>query len=257
MNGSVPLAEARPARERAFWDDHVPTLGECLRQYETGPDRNTSLMLDSLEPLQGKRVLDFGCGAGVTSAWLAARGAEVLGLDVSQASTGRARELAETLGLPAEFEAGATAVASLPEASFDRIAGRFVLHHVDCAELAPVLASLLRLEGWAAFVETFDSNPLLRFSRKFLVGRAGIARCGTEDERPLGATDLTTLEHAFGSLDQSAAEMRFLRMFDRQVLRYRWPAVSRGAGAVDDFLLHRLRLGTLSYHQVLVLGGRA
>src|ERR671917_631988 len=90
-------------REQAFWDEHVPPLEEILAEYREGPDPNTRLMLDLLEPLEGKRVLDFACGAGLTSAWLAARGALVTGIDISPASVARAQEVVARLGLTARF----------------------------------------------------------------------------------------------------------------------------------------------------------
>jgi hypothetical protein len=36
------------AREEIFWDDHVPDLECCLRQYEFGPDPNAKTMLDAV-----------------------------------------------------------------------------------------------------------------------------------------------------------------------------------------------------------------
>lgn len=47
----------------------------------------------SLVPdVEGKRVLDAGCGTGVYTAWLLDRGADVVGVDVSEAMLDRARE---------------------------------------------------------------------------------------------------------------------------------------------------------------------
>src|SRR5262249_9818101 len=101
------------ARERDFWDEHVPSLDRCLAEYQPRPDANTAALLDALEPLAGASVLDFACGAGVGSAWLAGRGAAVTGIDLSPRSLARARELAERAGVEAEFvEGGVDAVGS-------------------------------------------------------------------------------------------------------------------------------------------------
>jgi protein-L-isoaspartate O-methyltransferase len=250
----MTVVVSRHQRERAFWDEHVQPLDHCLRAFHTGPDANTALLLDALEPLHGMRVLDFGCGDGLTSSWLAARGAHVVGVDISEASILRAKELMQALGLQATFLAGSSVLRELPRAAFDRIAGRFVLHHVDCSAIAPVLATLLAANGCAAFVETCASNPLLRLARTYLVGRFGIPRYGTLDERPLQADDFETLRTVFGALRREVAEMQFLTVFDRQVLHYRHPKTSRLLKAADSFLLERLGLKSLSYHQVLILG---
>jgi len=59
-------------------------------------------------------------------------------------------------------------------------------------------------------------------ARRHAIGRAGIPRLGTLDERLLGANELKALKTTFGQAQNVVAEMRFLRIFDRQVLRYRF-----------------------------------
>jgi SAM-dependent methyltransferase len=199
-------------------------------------------------------VLDFACGTGITSAWLAARGATVTGIDLSPHSTARAAELCDAASVHAAFVTGP--LESHPELGpFDRIVGRFALHHVDVAAVAPLLAARLRPGGVAAFVETMDSNPVLRFARRRLVGRFGIPRFGTVDEHPLTGGDLTVLERAFGELEIRVPRLTFFRIADRQLLLHRSPGASRALGALDDLLL-RLRLDSWSYHQLLVLTKR-
>jgi SAM-dependent methyltransferase len=52
----------------------------------------TAVLLERAAPRVGERVLDVGCGCGQTTIALAERGAEVLGVDVSEPMLGRARE---------------------------------------------------------------------------------------------------------------------------------------------------------------------
>jgi len=49
-------------------------------------------VLDLLEPQPGERIVDLGCGTGELTAQIAAAGAEVIGLDASEAMIVRARE---------------------------------------------------------------------------------------------------------------------------------------------------------------------
>jgi SAM-dependent methyltransferase len=241
-----------PARERAFWDEHVPNLEECLRELDARPDPNTEAMFDAVEPLRGLRALDFACGAGITTARLAQRGAIVTGIDISSVSIERGRELAEHAGLSIEFIVGELTRATFPPRSFDVVVGHWALHHVDLAKIAPILGDILVPGGRCAFVETMGLNPLLNFSRRRVAGHAGVAVYGSDDERPLDRAALDLLAANIGSLDLVVRDMQFLRIFDRNVLRYRRPTVSRVLGAVDDWLL-RIGLGILSYHQVVTL----
>jgi SAM-dependent methyltransferase len=204
------------------WDAHVPSLESLLIKYAGGPDRNTAAMLDAVEPVRGRRVLDFACGAGVTAAFLAQRGAIVTAI-------GPALERA---GLQVEFVAGELTPSTFAPESFDAIVGHYALHHVDLNVIAPIFNELLVAGGRGGFVETMGLNPLLNFSRNRLAGRAGVASYGSEDERPLERSDLQVLEREIGPVELVSGEMRFLRIFDRNVLRYRWPLVSRALATV-------------------------
>jgi SAM-dependent methyltransferase len=242
------------ARERVFWDDHVPDLADCLGDYERGPSPNTSAMLDKISPLRGKRVLDFACGAGVLSAWMAARGAEVLGVDISTRSIVRARELATHLGLRASFTTDD--LAQLPTCSFDAAVGQYALHHVDLTTIAPRMRRVMKPDAVGAFVETMALNPVLNLARQYFSGRGLVARYGSDDEQPLGPVQLATLKTEFGDLALETREMAFMRILDRNLFRYRSRPISHAAGRIDDWLLSR-GLGHLSYHQVVVLRNTA
>jgi SAM-dependent methyltransferase len=239
-------------REREFWDGHVPALERTWERYERGPEPNTKAMLDAVEPLAGRRVLDFACGAGVTAAFLSQRGAHVTAIDISPASVRRASELAERAGHSIEFIAGELTHETFAPKSFDIVVGRYALHHVDLGVLAPILSDVLVAGGRGAFLETMGLNPLLNLARRRMVGRAGVASYGSDDEQPLDRGDIRVLERFFDTVELSVGEMRFLRIFDRNVLRFRHPRLARALGTVDDGLL-RLGLGRLSYHQVVRL----
>jgi len=54
--------------------------------------------------LIGGRVLDAGCGTGEHALFAAARGADAVGVDVSERAIEQARSKAAARGLPARFE---------------------------------------------------------------------------------------------------------------------------------------------------------
>ena len=233
----------------------MPALERLQARYQRGPEPNTRAMLDAVEPLQGMRVLDFACGAGLTASFLAQRGAQVSAIDISPASVARAGELAAALGHSIELIAGELRAETFAPASFDAVVGRYALHHVDLRVIAPILSEVLRPGGRGAFLETMGLNPLLNFARARMAGHGGVASYGSEDERPLDRGDLRILREAFGTVELSVGELRFLRIFDRNVLRYRSPRLARALGTADDALA-RAGLGVLSYHQIVSVSKR-
>jgi SAM-dependent methyltransferase len=244
-------SEGSDDRERDFWGHHVQDLASCLAEVAAGPDPNTEAMLRAVEPVAGSRILDFACGTGATSMWLAQRGAMVVGVDLSPVALARAREVQTTLGLDGTFVTSLEAADSFRP--FDAVVGRYALHHIDVTALAPLLAERIRPAGRGAFVETFATNPLLKAARRKLPGRYGIPKYGTADEHPLLANDVEALRRAFGSLEIQCDQMHFLRILDRQILRYRSSILSRILNRIDDLANHIPGSTRFSYFQVVVL----
>jgi ubiquinone/menaquinone biosynthesis C-methylase UbiE len=244
----------RIERERDFWDHEVPTVAEAIAEYHKGPEPNTRLMMEVVRPHPGMRILDFACGAGVTSAWLADKGADVTGVDLSPVSICVADEMAAEVGARAHFLAEDVEKIALPEGGFDAIVGRYALHHLDVAHMAPVLARCLKPGGVGAFVETMGINPVLRFARNHMVGRFGIPRFGTLDEHPLRWSDIQLLSDAFGDVRLVNEEYRFLTMLDRQVLHGRVPMIVPALRRADAVLSRIPKIDRWSFHQVLVVG---
>lgn len=250
----MAATDGRSGREAEFWDDHVVALDQCLAAIAAGPDPNSAALLDAVEPLAGRRLLDFACGSGITAVWAAERGARVTAVDVSPASIERAAELAAATG--AEVEARLLGEPPEDLGRFEVVIGRYALHHVDLATYLPWLADTLAPGGRAAFLETMDSNPALALSRRVLPGRFGVLSMGSEDEHPLRRRDLAAIRDHLGPVRLSAGQINFLKLLDRRLLRGRAPRVGR-ALAGGDRLLHRLPGTTwLSYHQVLAVDRR-
>ncbi|MBI2764487.1 MAG: methyltransferase domain-containing protein [Chloroflexi bacterium] len=78
----------------------------------------------------GERVLDMGSGAGHTALALAAKGAEVVGLDVTAEMVAVATELAAQRGLAnVTFREGDVGALPFAPGEFDIVTSRFSAHH--------------------------------------------------------------------------------------------------------------------------------
>lgn len=69
--------------------------------------------------MTGMRAIELGCGTGYVSAWMARRGADVVGIDNSEQQLITARRLNEEHGLGIEFVHGVAEVVAEPDESFD------------------------------------------------------------------------------------------------------------------------------------------
>jgi SAM-dependent methyltransferase len=152
---------------------------------------------DRLGPVDGLRVLDFGCGHGMAAVVLARRGGRVTALDLSPGYLAEARRRARANGAAVDFVQADGERLPFADDSFQRVWGNAVLHHLDLGAAAGELRRVLQPGGVAVFCEPWGENPLLDWARRFLP-YPGKER--TPDERPLRLRDLRPLRAAFPRL---------------------------------------------------------
>lgn len=103
-----------------------------------GPDLDHTSLLRLLGPLDGRRVLDLGCGAGASSVAMARAGARVIAVDTSTGRLSRARQAAELAEVKVEF------------------------HHSDLADLA-----FVRADSIDATLAVYSLSQVQDLSRVF------------------------------------------------------------------------------------------
>lgn len=115
--------------------------------------------IDRSVSLAGKRVLDVGCGGGLLSEGMAALGANVTGIDLSEKALGVAKLHLLESGRQVDYQK--TAVESLADAqpnSFDVVTCLEMLEHVPTpASVIKACSSLLK-PGGEAFFSTLNRN---------------------------------------------------------------------------------------------------
>jgi ubiquinone/menaquinone biosynthesis C-methylase UbiE len=191
-------------------------------------------------------VLELGCGAGDLSVELLRRGARLTAIDISPGMV----ELARSRAGAGTFVVAPAEETGLPDASFDLVVGKWVLHHVEVAAAAREVHRLLRPGGRAVFFENQDRNPLLRLARGGLWGSRRLNWVGTQDEHPLTRTDFDTLRRTFDSVELAYPSFYFFEALSR-ALGHR---LHRPLAGLDAFVWRTLPPARRwSWHVLLVV----
>ena len=116
--------------------------------------------IDRLAPLAGKRVIDVGCGGGLLTEGMAARGAAVTGIDMGKTPLSVARLHQHESGLQIDYQlTTAEQVASEQPGSFDIVTCLEMLEHVpNPATTIAACAALVKDDG-RVFFSTINRNP--------------------------------------------------------------------------------------------------
>ncbi|MDU8910613.1 bifunctional 2-polyprenyl-6-hydroxyphenol methylase/3-demethylubiquinol 3-O-methyltransferase UbiG [Aestuariicoccus sp. MJ-SS9] len=112
----------------------------------------------------GKRVLDLGCAGGFMAEALAARGAQVTGIDPAADAIAAARAHAAQGGLKIAYDVGVGEELPYDNSSFDAVVCVDVLEHVrDLDQVMAEVARVLKPGGQFLF-DTINRNPLARLA---------------------------------------------------------------------------------------------
>ena len=116
--------------------------------------------IDSKVALSGKRVLDVGCGGGILSESMSAKGAQVIGIDLGDKALKVAQLHKLESGVDVDYRLiSVEALAQQEPASFDLVTCMEMLEHVpDPAAVVRACATLVR-PGGTIFFSTINRNP--------------------------------------------------------------------------------------------------
>ena len=134
------------------WQIQVGDDGDTNRRLNSDP-----VLRDLLGDVAGLDLLDAGCGTGYLARELAAKGARVVGVDVSPKMIAIAREQAPDIDFRVDTLTG---LASVDDAAFDRVVANYVL--MDTPDLDAAVRSfhrVLRPGGVAVLVFSHPCFP--------------------------------------------------------------------------------------------------
>jgi 2-polyprenyl-3-methyl-5-hydroxy-6-metoxy-1,4-benzoquinol methylase len=202
-----------------------------------------------LGPLQGRKLLDVGCGLGEASVYFALEGARVTAMDLSQGMLDATRRLAKANGVELATHKAAAEQTGLPAAEkFDVIYAGNLLHHVDIGATIHMLKPHLAPGGVFVSWDPVEYNPAIKLYRVIAT------RVRTPDEHPITRADLRLLEREFARVDARFFWLSTLAIFMLMALggrspnaeRYwkavvaeseRWEPLYRPLSRLDDVLL--------------------
>lgn len=158
--GEIAKFDALAAR---WWDPG----GEFKPLHEINPLRLG--YIDQRAPLNGRRVLDIGCGGGLLSEAMAERGARVTGIDLSDGALKVAKLHLKESGRQVDYRlVSAEALAAESPGAFDTVVCMEMLEHVpDPGSVIRACATLVK-PGGAVLFSTLNRGP-----KAFLLGILG------------------------------------------------------------------------------------
>ncbi len=144
---------------------------------------NSRMVVEMAKIKSGDKVLDVGCGTGdltLTAKKYAGASGSAYGIDPSPEGIAIARNKARRSGFEAVFEVGLIEKIAYPDATFDVVISRLVIHHLPDDLKRRGFAEIFRVlkPGGLVFVAEFKppANPLLSHVALALVGHRMMAQ---------------------------------------------------------------------------------
>jgi 2-polyprenyl-3-methyl-5-hydroxy-6-metoxy-1,4-benzoquinol methylase len=252
------------ATSRAFSTDTKSTADAFWNRYYTEstfsrdlkPDIRRAVMRAHtfFGPLEGRTLLDIGCGTGDTALYWAKAGANVTAVDASTVGIEVLRQRCEQLGITTITATAIDATRIDELGQFDCVFGSMILHHLEpFHRFAEVLRRSIKTGGQAFFYENNAASKLLIWFRTHIVGRLWVPKAGDPDEFPLTREEVDVLRDLF-TVTIEYPQMYFFQMASSYVFRRR---LKKPLRAIDNFLYRHNIAVDRSYWQYLLLGARS
>ncbi|HUY91144.1 MAG TPA: class I SAM-dependent methyltransferase [Pirellulales bacterium] len=203
--------------ERSYHDDYYRALQEPLaipfdlaNSTQRRPHNLTWAFYDAIlehfgRQLNGKRILEIGCGTGSVTLNLSRNGAYVDAFDVSEEAVAICmRRAAYNNEEKAKFLVSAMEDLDQPENYYDAVVGHMVLHHLDISAAMEKVYRYLKPGGLGVFAEWKEYAVVDRVRRtallQWLFRPGGVTGYATEYERKLSRRDFQVIRRRFPNL---------------------------------------------------------
>lgn len=207
MDGDLPMLTEQAQKcavtksEIDFWEIWAKSNeGLLLRKPPTIDDlgdpfvsSSNERFVESMDLVEGLRILDIGCGLGSSTLFVASKGADAVGIDITKEMILQCRKQSKDLGLEAEFVVGDAENLPFKEGSFHRVVGERAIHHFpNLMHFFQEVHRVITVGGRAVFIEPQRSSPIVEVNRKLLRPEKRTAY-----EHPLTTEDIESARAVF------------------------------------------------------------
>ena len=159
--------------DRLAMEANLDELLSFIRpNFESCTAVDNKFILSEIGDLQGKTVLELGCGLGEASIYFALKGAKVIAVDISCASLRILKTLADKCGVSQRIKTElhrAENLSFLDNDSIDIVYSNS-LHHTCYRETIKEVYRVLKKGGRAFFAEPLNYNPIIKIYRRLAKG---------------------------------------------------------------------------------------
>lgn len=249
-------------KTKQFWEEKhrevKPSVQISPSRYRQECSSIERSFLRRIGDVNGRRVLDLGCGTGELSVYLAHLGAHVTAIDISGQAIEKTRMLARKNQVAARVDGHVMDALEVHKLglSFDLAVGKFALHHIEPFEtFVRVLYDALKEDARGVFLENNASNRPLMMAREHLAGRFGVPKYGDDEEYPLEPEEVSALRQTFETVDQHFDDFICFRLLNTYLLRQKksYATLIELIRELDRMVLRYLpsSLHKFSYHQII------
>lgn len=187
----------RPGREEEFHDEWAADIDiasiDVIKCNESITAPELRYIAQSLGPLNGKKLIDIGCGLGEASIYFAIKGADVTSIDISEDMLQIVERLAARYQVRVNTRKSNVERLSISD-RFDIAYAGNLFHHVDIELTIKQFAKILKDDGLLVSWDPLAYNPLINVYR-FIAKKVR-----TPDEHPLTMRDIKLFKKYFSDV---------------------------------------------------------
>ena len=196
------------------------------------------------------RALDYCCGNGEMGVFMATKGAQTWGMDLSEVAIANANNLAKQEGVEglASFRVMDAEALEFEDDFFDVIHEYGALHHLEYGKALSELARVVKPDGTVICTEALRHNPIIHLYRKLTPH----LRTQWEAEHILGVPEIKQAKKYFAKVDYKFFHLAVLGAVPFRKLPIFSPLLTC-LEAVDKVILRFPLVGRFAWISVLTL----